>query len=115
MQPEYRAGWISQSLSRECVNWEPAVDMHQRGNGLAIWAALPGVEPDHIEVVMDGAFLVLRGQRQLTVDIRAGNIFHLEIPYGPFERRIHLPPGEYRVLERRQEYGCLRLQLEYSP
>jgi HSP20 family molecular chaperone IbpA len=104
--------YFRNSVSREWVSWEPAVDMHQRDNGLAIWAALPGVEPDHVEVIMDGALLVLRGRRQLTVDFNAGNIFHLEIPYGPFERRITLPPGEYRVLERQLEHGCLRLHLE---
>lgn len=111
----YRAGWILQSFPREWGNWEPAIDMHQRGNMLTIWAAMPGVEPDHVDVLMNGSQLILRGCRQRTVDISAGNIFHLEIPYGQFERRINLPNSQYRVLERWLELGCLRLNLEHLP
>jgi HSP20 family molecular chaperone IbpA len=38
-------------------------------------------------------------------------IYRLEIPYGRFERRIALPAGQYELVDRRLEQGCLTLGL----
>jgi HSP20 family protein len=40
-------------------------------------------------------------------------IHRLEIPYGRFERRIPLPPGNYRLHEQFLEDGCLVLVLRH--
>ena len=35
----------------------------------------------------------------------------LEIPYGHFERRINLPPGDFDAATRELTHGCLILRL----
>ena len=47
----------------------------------------------------------------LPAHLRRAAIHRLEIPYGRFERRIALPAGEFELLDRRLEHGCLALEL----
>ncbi len=91
--------------------WEPPVDVYQSGEDLWIFLAVPGVPADHVEVVMDGATLVVRGDRPLPRVAQGTTIHRLEIPHGPFERRIGLPGGTYQVLQRVFDNGCLVIGL----
>ncbi len=91
--------------------WEPPVDVYQAGDDLWIFLALPGVPADHMETMMEGATLVVLGERPLPPAARGARIHRLEIPYGRFERRIALPAGHYQVLQQVTENGCLVLGL----
>ena len=92
--------------------WEPPVDLYETGNELWILVALPGVTKDQLEVVIDGASIVVRGERPLPLDAPGATILRLEIPYGRFQRRIALPEGRLQILERKLENGCLVLCLQ---
>ena len=92
--------------------WEPPVDLYETGNELWILVALPGVTTDQLEVVIDGATLVVRGERPLPQGARGATILRLEIPYGRFQRCIALPAGRLQILERKLENGCLVLCLQ---
>lgn len=70
--------------------WQPAVDVAEGPDRLTVTVDIAGVDPSHIQVLVDGMTLVIRGVRrhhrteQLT--------YHLmEIGAGPFERIIQLP------------------------
>ena len=92
--------------------WEPPVDLYETDNELWILVALPGVTTDQLEVVIDGATIVVRGERPLPLGLRGAAILRLEIPYGRFQRRIGLPEGRFQILERSLENGCLVLCLQ---
>jgi len=91
--------------------WEPPVDLYAAGDQLWIQVALPGVTPEQLEVVVEGALLIVRGERPLPPEARRAAILRLEIPYGRFQRRIGLPAGRYRIRERKLEDGCLVVSL----
>jgi HSP20 family molecular chaperone IbpA len=93
------------------ARWEPPVDVYQTGEDLWIFLAVPGVPVDHVETVIEGTTLVVRGERPLPEAARGASIHRLEIPYGRFERRIGLPSGHYQVLQRVFDNGCLVLGL----
>ncbi len=90
--------------------WEPPVDIFETNRSLLVLAALPGVAPDQVKVVIDGNALVILGQRPLAAPTSA-QIRRIEIPYGRFERRIELPPGHFEIQESTLADGCLRLSL----
>ena len=92
--------------------WEPPVDLYETGNELWILVALPGVTTDQLEVVIEGATIVVRGERPLPLGARGATILRLEIPYGRFQRRIALPAGRLQILERKLENGCLVICLQ---
>ncbi|MBS1229551.1 MAG: hypothetical protein H6R17_2828 [Proteobacteria bacterium] len=93
--------------------WEPAVDMYQHDDELTLFVALPGVNPRQFEVIVEGAGLIVHGSRPIPSALQRAAIHRLEIPYGRFERRIPLPPGNFRVHQQYFEDGCLVLILHH--
>jgi HSP20 family protein len=91
--------------------WEPPVDLYENGNELRLLVALPGVTPQQLEVVLAPSLIIVRGERSLPTNSRRAAIHRLEIPYGRFERRVALPPGQFELIDRRLEHGCLVLEL----
>lgn len=91
--------------------WEPPVDMYENGDELSLLIALPGVRPQQLEVVLAPSLIVVRGERSLPTNSRRAAIHRLEIPYGHFERRVALPAGQFELIDRRLEHGCLVLEL----
>ncbi len=95
------------------VRWEPPVDVYENAEEGAYWilVALPGVDPQQVEVLVQGGMLVVHGERPLPVESRRAAIRRLEIPYGRFERRIEMPPGEFELAAKHLENGCLLIGL----
>ena len=93
------------------VNWEPPVDVFESEGELTIVAALPGVEPQDIEVAIERGMLVVGGVRQLPTCARVAAIHRMEIPHGRFERRIRLPGERWQVGRSTLVNGCLVLSL----
>ena len=95
----------------EAPCWEPSVDLYEAGDQLTLCVALPGVGVDELEVSLESGTVVVRGERAFPVAYQGAIIYRLEIPYGRFERRIALPVGQYELVDRRLEQGCLTLDL----
>lgn len=98
--------------ARHAPRWEPPIDMVGNDLGVRVLVALPGVAPELLEVVLEPQAVVVRGRRTLDAVLNDGTILQLEIPYGHFERRITLPPGDYRIVDMQLEHGCLQLSIE---
>ena len=91
--------------------WEPPVDTLETADAVIVLVALPGVSPEHVEIVHSQGSLTVRGVRPMPGDGHRQTIRRLEIPYGQFERRLDLPPGHYDLVERIFVDGTLRLTL----
>jgi HSP20 family molecular chaperone IbpA len=92
--------------------WEPPVDLLETPEEVLIIAALPGVPDDHVEVAIEGAQLVVRGERPPPAEMaRVARIHRMELPQGRFERRVPLPPGRYDAAHRQLTDGCLFVSL----
>jgi HSP20 family molecular chaperone IbpA len=93
------------------ASWEPPVDVLETPGAVLIIAALPGVREEAVELAIDGACLVIAGERVLPDELRTATIHRLELPQGRFERRVALPPGRYDQIHRRTVNGCLVVSL----
>jgi HSP20 family molecular chaperone IbpA len=91
--------------------WEPPVDILETGREVLVLVALPGVDPDKVEVAIEGDALVVEGTRVLPAELRTAVIHRLELPQGRFERRVPLPPGHYDGVRRADVHGCLLISL----
>jgi HSP20 family molecular chaperone IbpA len=89
--------------------WEPPIDIYERSDGLLIEIALPGVTVEDVRLDFGEGEIVLRAQRRLLQCEGGAQIRRLEIPYGPFERRLMLPPGTWTLTRQEHANGCLRL------
>jgi HSP20 family protein len=97
---------------RRVPTWEPPVDVLETEREVLVLVALPGVEPDQIETVIEGAQLVVTGHRVLPAELATAVIHRLELPQGRFERRIRLPGGRYDAVRRSSVHGCVLITLE---
>ena len=90
--------------------WEPLVDVYETPQAFKIMMALPGVVPEHLQVILEGSHLLVSGKRHLPVSPDT-EIKRLEIPYGRFERHLELPIGDYEMVDRELVNGCLIITL----
>jgi HSP20 family molecular chaperone IbpA len=91
--------------------WEPPVDVIETEEAVLVFVALPGVDPEGVEALIEEDALVIRGRRLLPPELRRAVIHRLELPQGRFERRIPLPAGRYTVRHHARN-GCLVFLLE---
>jgi HSP20 family protein len=73
------------------AEWIPAVDIKEEAGRYILWADLPGVSPDNIEIMMENGVLTLKGERQTEATVRREGLKRVERVYGSFYRRFSLP------------------------
>jgi HSP20 family molecular chaperone IbpA len=91
--------------------WSPPIDLLETDEELVVLTAMPGVDPDDIEVVIQDDVLTIAGHRQAPRELAAAFVHRLELPQGRFMRRIALPSGRYRAPHRANVNNCLIIRL----
>jgi HSP20 family molecular chaperone IbpA len=89
------------------ANWEPPADVLETESEVLIIVALPGVSETAVKLSIEGASLLIVGERAMPAEWVRAVIHRLELPQGRFERRVPLPAGRYDKIERRIHNGCL--------
>lgn len=93
--------------------WQPPVDILETDHEVLVLVALPGVDAEQAEAVIeDDGHLVIGGTRILPPALRTATIHRLELPQGRFQRRVPLPPGRYSDVRRATVDGCLVITLQ---
>ena len=91
--------------------WEAPVDIFETNDALTIVIALPGVDPEQVQVTLSAGVLIVGGERPLPDGLKNARIHRLEIPHGRFQRRIEVPPARLELSGQHLANGCLMLQL----
>jgi len=73
------------------AQWVPRVDIKEEAERFVIYADLPGIDPQDIEVQMDKGILSIKGQRQGESTAETERYSRVERRYGSFHRRFALP------------------------
>ncbi len=92
--------------------WEPPVDILETDHEVLALVALPGVDADSAQAVIEEGDLVIAGTRVLPEQLRTAVIHRLELPQGRFYRRVRLPAGRYSTVRRAAVAGCLLITLQ---
>ncbi len=92
--------------------WEPPVDVLETETEVLIFFALPGVDPESVDAVIDNGVLSVSGRRVLPEELRTALIHRLELPQGHFSKRVSLPPCRFDGVKRQSINGCLLISLE---
>jgi HSP20 family protein len=91
--------------------FRPAIDVYRGEDPRAftVVVELAGVDAEDVEVATAGNTLVIRGVRRRG---RHQRVVHMEIDYGPFERRISLPdPVDADAAQAAYHHGLLVVTL----
>jgi HSP20 family protein len=90
--------------------WSPSVDVLETEDAYLIFAELPGVRRDDIQLQVRDRRLELSGRRQLLGENR--NFLRMERSYGPFRRTFDLgAPVDVDGITAGFEQGVLRVQV----
>ena len=106
--------------------WVPQVDIKEEPERFVIFADLPGVDPNSIDVQMDKGVLTIRGERSAVASEEGSHYSRTERAQGVFTRRFSLPEsanpdaitavGKHGVLEitlpKRPEVTPRRIQVQ---
>ena len=97
--------------SADAAVWEPPVDIQETSGGLHFVFALPGVNPEHIDVSLEPNALTVSAIRPARLGSSDSVVRRMEIPHGRFIRRIALAGARFRLGETRYLNGCLEVRL----
>ena len=73
------------------AQWVPRVDIKEEASRFVIYADLPGIDPQDIEVQMDKGILSIKGERRSESTTETERFSRVERRYGSFHRRFALP------------------------
>ena len=73
--------------------WSPAIEVKEQEGNLLITAELPGLMKEDVKVHIDGATLVVEGERKQEKEEKREGYYHSERSYGKYYRSIPLPEG----------------------
>jgi len=79
--------------SAATATWIPAVDIHEYSDRFEFYVDVPGVDPDKVELTLEGGVLTLSGQRHdaVTSNREEAQYRRSERGQGHFYRRFVLP------------------------
>ncbi len=89
-----------------------ALDVYETDDNIVVTAAVPGVNPDDIEISITGDMLTIKGETRSEEKVEEGAYIRQERRYGSFQRSLTLPT-EVQVDEAAAtfEHGELKLTL----
>lgn len=71
--------------------WVPRVDIKEETDRFVLYADIPGVDPQEIEVQMEKGTLTIKGERRLEEKMEGETFSRIERRHGSFHRRFALP------------------------
>lgn len=94
------------------AEWTPAVDIKEEADRYILWADLPGVSPDGIEIMMENGILTLKGERETEAKNRREGLKRVERVFGTFYRRFSLPDtADAEGISARSANGVLEISI----
>ena len=79
--------------ARPTGRWMPRVDVLDNEGELVVRTEVPGVDPESIDITVEGGALTIKGGRSFTSEETEDNYHRKEIFEGSFERTVLLPEG----------------------
>ena len=91
----------------------PELEVSETDEALEISAELPGMDPEDIDVSIDGNFLTIKGEKKEEKEDKKKNFHIMERSYGSFSRSVNIPAGNLNLdkIESKFKKGVLHLKL----
>jgi HSP20 family protein len=98
--------------AQPAASWVPAAEGRLENGTYVIQLALPGVDPQDVEVSLMDNVLTVKGERKADPDGAGKDYFVREVAYGAFQRSFALPEGvDAAQVEAKDANGMLEVRL----
>lgn len=102
--------------ARPTDRWMPRVDVLDKDTDLVIRTEVPGIDPESIDVTVEGGTLTIKGARSFDTEETETNYHRKEIFEGTFERTILLPEGiDAEAVTASSKDGILEISIPKRP
>ncbi len=92
------------------AEWAPSVDIKEEVDKFVIYADIPGVKPDAIEVSMEAGVLTVKGQKESETKTEKEGYKRVERTSGSFYRRFSLPDSaDGEAINAKCKHGVLEI------
>ncbi|WP_198243513.1 Hsp20/alpha crystallin family protein [methane-oxidizing endosymbiont of Gigantopelta aegis] len=92
------------------AQWSPTVDIKEEPDRFVIYADIPGVKPEEIDVNMEDGVLTIKGEKQSESKTEENGYKRVERTYGSFYRRFALPDtADPNGITAKSKHGVLEL------
>jgi HSP20 family protein len=71
--------------------WMPPLESFQRDGELVVRLDVPGIDPQALDISVEGDRLTVKGERKSSRDETSEGHVYREVVYGSFERSVSLP------------------------
>lgn len=96
--------------------WAPRVDVFERESDLVVRVDVAGIDPDDIDVTIEGRTLTISGSRSDTEEIEERGYHRREIFTGEFKRTLVLPGGvDAENIKANADHGMLDIVVPLKP
>ena len=96
--------------------WMPLVDIREEADQFVLYADIPGVDPQDIEVQMDKGLLTIKGERRTESTSDTERYSRVERVHGSFHRRFALPDSaDAEGVTASGSNGVLRIVIPKKP
>ena len=96
--------------------WMPLVDIREEADRFVLYADIPGVDPQDIEVQMDKGLLTIKGERSTESTSETERYSRVERIHGSFHRRFALPDSaDAEGITASGSNGVLRIVIPKKP
>lgn len=90
--------------------WTPAIDIKEEPNQFVIYADVPGVKVEDIEITMENGVLTVKGERKFEKEQEKNGYRRVERATGSFYRRFSLPDSaNAERIEAKNKDGVLEI------
>jgi HSP20 family protein len=94
----------------ETSQWLPSVDIKEEPSRFVLYADVPGVDPNNIEIAMEDNVLTIRGQRSYENKEEHNNYSRIERAQGVFYRKFSLPDtADGEQITAHSQHGVLEI------
>ncbi len=87
-------GVFARRPARELVpfvtEWEPAIEMFETDTEVVVKAALPNIDPKHVDITVTNEAITLKGETKHEEEHNGRNYYRREMQYGAFLRILPL-------------------------
>ena len=109
-------GLFNEKAAAWSVTSGPAVNVWEKPDGFVLEAELPGFSLEDLDVTVEGAEVLLKGERKQSAGIEGATFHKRERWHGKFERRLEFPVDiDGAKAEASLQNGVLTLTLPKSP
>ena len=107
---------LFEDSGRPASRWMPRVNVLDQESNLIVRTEVPGVDPESIDVTVEGGTLTIKGSRSFSTEETQDNYHRREITEGSFERTILLPEGiDSEAVTATSTNGILEISIPKRP